>query len=185
MLKRAGSESTLPGTKKQADGESVQVDILSLSTFFQEEEDADSNAISMVETRLGRHLDSAELKFVEAQLERLALMQITTTQRSDEEKARLRSLQEKIQNLKTRKFRDPQLLIGKISAKTNTQKKQEKKERMTEEEMRLERERVMVATVSYRAGGLTEERNEDVRAGQRKNKMTSVYKGDTIRNRYS
>ena len=44
----------------------MQVDILSLFPIFQEEDDNNSNALSVVEAGLGRHLSPAELDFVEA-----------------------------------------------------------------------------------------------------------------------
>jgi hypothetical protein len=40
-----------------------------------------------------------------------------------------------------------------------------------------------VRMVVGRAGGLTEERKADVRAGRKKNKATSVYSGDGLRNK--
>ena len=157
---------------------------MSFPPIFQEEDDDNSNTLSMVTTRLGRQLSPAELDFVKAQLESHTLMKVKPSLRSEEEKAKLKFLLKKINNKKTREFRDCwQLLIEKNPPKTNTQKWQERRERLSEEQVRRDREANRVVKVSSRAGGLTEERKEDVRAGQRKNRTTSVYSGDALRNK--
>ena len=43
-------------------------------------------------------------------------------------------------------------------------------------------EATRVRMVGLRAGGLSEDRRRDVEAGRKKNKKTSVYSGDALRN---
>ena len=45
-----------------------------------------------------------------------------------------------------------------------------------------QREATRVRMVVARAGGLSEDRRRDVEAGRKKNKKTSVYSGDALRN---
>ena len=51
------------------------------------------------------------------------------------------------------------------------------------EQVEKEKSGQRVCMVAQRAGGLSAERRADVRAGQKKNKDTSVYSGDALKTR--
>ena len=150
-----------------------------------------------VEADLGRQLTEEEHEFVDAQLERKAIQAIQTDKRSAEQTTRLKKLQNFINHAK-KKLQDPLLIIKKPPAKTPAQRKanpaQKEADRMrlgTPEQMEAgrvrkatpaQREASRVRKVVARAGGLSEDRRRDVEAGRKKNKKTSVYSGDALRN---
>ena len=56
-----------------------------------------------------------------------------------------------------------------------------RKKKRTEEQVEKDKTVQRVCMVVQRAGGLTEGRKADVRAGQKKNKDTSVFSGDALK----
>ena len=97
-----------------------------------------------------------------------------------------------------KKLQDPLLIIEKPPAKTPAQRKatpaQKEANRVrmaTPEQMEAtrlrmgtpeQREASRVRKVVARSGSLSEDRRRDVEAGRKKNKKTSVYSGDALRN---
>ena len=151
--------------------------------------------IQRVENEMGRRLSPDELQFVQNQLTRNTILKIQVNQRSGEQKANLTTLQRNIQHAKERDMKgcDPHLLIGKSPAKTAAQRREATRVRLAAPDQReaargrmaapAQREAGRVRKVVARAGGLTEERKADVAAGKKKNKKTSVYSGDALRNK--
>jgi NADH dehydrogenase/NADH:ubiquinone oxidoreductase subunit G len=151
--------------------------------------------IQRVENEMGRRLSPDELQFVQNQLTRNTILKIQVNQRSEEQKATLKTLQRNIQHAKERDMKgcDPHLLIGKSPAKTAAQRREATRVRLAAPDQREaargrmaapdQREATRVRKVVARAGGLTEERKADVAAGKKKNKKTSVYSGDALRNK--
>ena len=64
----------------------------------------------------------------------------------------------------------------------NAQGEAKRKAKRTQEVVEKERTNQRVCKVAQRAGGLSEARLADVRAGRRKNKSTGVYSGDALKN---
>ena len=150
--------------------------------------------LQRVERELGRQLTKDEEEFVASQLEQKAIQSIKAAKRSDEQSMRLRKLQNFINHAK-KQLQNPLLIIQKAPAKTMAQKKASSRARMStpEREAQKEATRVRMATpeqreaarvrmVVARAGGLSEDRKRDVEAGRIKNKKSSVYSGDALRN---
>ena len=137
-----------------------------------------------MEADLGRQLTEEEHEFVEAQLERKTIQAIQTDKRSAEQTTRLKKLQNFINHAK-KKLQDPLLIIKKPPAKTAAQRMATPAQKEADR-MRLgtpeQREATRVRMVVARAGGLSEDRRRDVEAGRKKNKKTSVYSGDALRN---
>ena len=163
--------------------------------------------LQRVERELGRQLTKDEEEFVASQLEQKAIQSIKAAKRSDEQSMRLRKLQNFINHAK-KQLQNPLLIIQKAPAKTMAQKKASSRATMStpEREAQKEATRVRMATpeqreatrvrmatpeqreaarvrmVVARAGGLSEDRKRDVEAGRIKNKKSSVYSGDALRN---
>ena len=156
---------------------------------------------------MGHQLNKDEQEYVASQLEQKAIQSIKAAKRSDEQSMRLRKLQNFINHAK-KQLQNPLLIIQKAPAKTMAQKKASSRARMSTPEREAQREatRVRMATpeqkeadrvrlgtpeqreaarvriVVARAGGLSEDRKRDVEAGRIKNKKSSVYSGDALRN---
>jgi hypothetical protein len=99
--------------------------------------------IRRVETEMGRQLSPGELRFVQNQQARNNIMKIQVNLRSDEQKARLTTLQNNIKNYKEREMTecDPRLIIEKRPAKTGAQRMAVAQDKMSEEEVARDRER--------------------------------------------
>ena len=137
--------------------------------------------LQRVERELGRQLTKDEEEFVASQLEQKAIQSIKAAKRSDEQSMRLRKLQNFINHAK-KQLQNPLLIIQKAPAKTMAQKKASSRARMSTPEREAQREAARVRMVVARAGGLSEDRKRDVEAGRIKNKKSSVYSGDALRN---
>ena len=147
--------------------------------------------LQRVERELGRQLSKEEHEFVDAQLQMRGIQSIKAAKRSDEQSTRLRKLQNFINHAKKR-LQDPLFIIKKVPAQTPAQRREAARVRMATPEqkeadrVRLgtpeQREAARVRMVVARAGGLSEDRKRDVEAGRIKNKKSSVYSGDALRN---
>ena len=147
--------------------------------------------LQRVERELGRQLSKEEHEFVDAQLQMRGIQSIKAANRSDEQSMRLKKLQNFINHAKKR-LQDPLLIIKKVPAQTPAQRREADRVRMATPEqkeadrVRLgtpeQREAARVRIVVARAGGLSEDRKRDVEAGRIKNKKSSVYSGDALRN---
>ena len=147
--------------------------------------------LQRVEGELGRQLTKEEHEFVDAQLQMRGIQSIKAANRSDEQSMRFRKLQNFINHAKKR-LQDPLLIIKKVPAQTPAQRREAARVRMATPEqkeadrVRLgtpeQREAARVRMVVARAGGLSEDRKRDVEAGRIKNKKSSVYSGDALRN---
>ena len=78
-----------------------------------------------------------------------------------------------------KRLQDPLLIIKKVPAQTPAQRREADRVRLGTPE---QREAARVRMVVARAGGLSEDRKRDVEAGRIKNKKSSVYSGDALRN---
>ena len=147
--------------------------------------------LQRVEGELGRQLTKEEHEFVDAQLQMRGIQSIKAANRSDEQSMRLKKLQNFINHAKKR-LQDPLFIIKKVPAQTPAQRREAARVRMATPEqkeadrVRLgtpeQREAARVRMVVARAGGLSEDRKRDVEAGRIKNKKSSVYSGDALRN---
>ena len=147
--------------------------------------------LQRVERELGRQLSKEEHEFVDAQLQMRGIQSIKAANRSDEQSMRLKKLQNFINHAKKR-LQDPLFIIKKVPAQTPAQRREAARVRMATPEqkeadrVRLgtpeQREAARVRIVVARAGGLSEDRKRDVEAGRIKNKKSSVYSGDALRN---
>ena len=147
--------------------------------------------LQRVERELGRQLTKEEHEFVDAQLQMRGIQSIKAANRSDEQSMRLKKLQNFINHAKKR-LQDPLFIIKKVPAQTPAQRREAARVRMATPEqkeadrVRLgtpeQREAARVRMVVARAGGLSEDRKRDVEAGRIKNKKSSVYSGDALRN---
>ena len=147
--------------------------------------------LQRVEGELGRQLTKEEHEFVDAQLQMRGIQSIKAANRSDEQSMRFRKLQNFINHAKKR-LQDPLFIIKKVPAQTPAQRREADRVRMATPEqkeadrVRLgtpeQREAARVRMVVARAGGLSEDRKRDVEAGRIKNKKSSVYSGDALRN---
>ena len=147
--------------------------------------------LQRVERELGRQLSKGEHEFVDAQLQMRGIQSIKAANRSDEQSMRFRKLQNFINHAKKR-LQDPLFIIKKVPAQTPAQRREAARVRMATPEqkeadrVRLgtpeQREAARVRMVVARAGGLSEDRKRDVEAGRIKNKKSSVYSGDALRN---
>ena len=134
--------------------------------------------LQRVEGELGRQLTKEEHEFVDAQLQMRGIQSIKAANRSDEQSMRFRKLQNFINHAKKR-LQDPLFIIKKVPAQTTAQRREADRVRLgTPEQREAARVRIVVA----RAGGLSEDRKRDVEAGRIKNKKSSVYSGDALRN---
>ena len=159
----------------------------------------EARALIEAEARIGGHLSPSQRQFVILQSRKNLLVAVGKERvRSTEEEAMLRTLQDQIKNCKRRKDLDQRLFIQlyvKSGAEREAKRRagQEKVDRSaaqrqakrkagrTMEQVEKEKSDQRVCKVAQRAGGLSAERRADVRAGQKKNKDTSVYSGDALK----
>ena len=185
--------------KRCADLQEEQVDcykyICCFSTFYQVVKD-----LQEAEARIGR-LSPAQRNFIALQSQKNALVEIgRKRKRSNEEEAMLRRIQNKLKHSKRdMSDYDERLLIkqkpksdaqrkakmresqGKRRDPSGAQREARRKEGRTPEKVRKERTDQRVSKVAQRAGGLSQARKEDVRAGRMKNKDTEVFSGDALK----
>ena len=158
--------------------------------------------LQVVEARIGR-LSSSQRDFITLQSEKNSLIELgRKRKRSNEEDAVLRRVQIKLMNSKRdmSDFDDRLLIKPKSSAKsgaqrmaktratrgkksdpTGAEREARRKRGRSRDQVEKEREDHRVRKVAKRAGGLSQARKEDVRAGQRKNKDTEVFSGDALK----
>lgn len=137
--------------------------------------------LQVAEARIGR-LSSSQRNFITIQSEKNSLIELgKKRKRSNEEDALLRSLQIKLMNSKRDMSDYDDRLIIKPSAKSGAEREARRKSGRTSDQVEKEREDVRVCKASQRAGGLSQARKEDIRAGQRKNKDTAVFSGDALK----
>ena len=101
--------------------------------------------------------------------------------RTNDEETLLRSLQIKIMNGKRDMEDFDERLLIKLPGKSGAQRKSKSREGRTMDQVEKEWSDQRVYKVARRAGGLSVERRADTRAGQKKNKDTSVYSGDALK----
>ena len=152
----------------------------------------------MAEARIGR-LSSSQRDFITLQSEKNSLIELgRKRKRSNEEDAVLRRVQIKLMNSKRdmSDYDDRLLIKPKSSAKSGAEREAKsratrgkkrdrsgaerearRKRARTSDQVEKERADSRVGMVAHRAGGLSQSRKEDVRAGQRKNKHCSVLGG--------
>ena len=87
----------------------------------------------------------------------------------------------RLRNLKRRRGFDNNILPPKRPALSGAEREARRKSGRTSDQVEKEREDVRVCKASQRAGGLSQARKEDIRAGQRKNKDTAVFSGDALK----
>ena len=157
--------------------------------------------LQMVEARIGR-LSSSQRNFITLQSKKNSLIELGKRKRTNEEDALLRRLQIKLMNSKRdMSDYDDRLLIkpkaksvaervaetratrgrGKKRDPSGAERQARRKRARTSDQVEKEKEDERVRLVSKRAGGLSQARKEDVRAGQRKNKDTEVFSGDALK----
>ena len=133
------------------------------------------------EARIGR-LSSSQRDFIIIQSKKNSLIELGK-KRNREEDALLRRLQTKLfRSKRDMSDYDGRLLIKpKSSAKSGAEREARRKRGRSSDQVEKEREDHRVRKVAKRAGGLSQARKEDVRAGQRKNKDTEVFSGDALK----
>ena len=89
----------------------------------------------------------------------------------------------RLRNLKRRRGFDNNILPPKRPALSGAEKEARRKERRTPKQVEKERNHQRVCMVAKRAGGLSDARKADVKAGRRKNKDTSVFSGDALKSK--
>ena len=139
--------------------------------------------LQVVEARIGR-LSSSQRDFITLQSEKNSLIELgRKRKRSNEEDAVLRRVQIKLMNSKRdmSDYDDRLLIKPKSSAKSGAEREARRKRGRSSDQVEKEREDHRVRKVAKRAGGLSQARKEDVRAGQRKNKDTEVFSGDALK----
>jgi hypothetical protein len=156
------------------------------------------------EARIG-NLSPAQRNFIALQSQKNALVEMgRKRKRSNEEETMLTRLQIKLKNSKRdMSDYDERLLIKpKSCAKSGAQRKAKmresqgkrrdpsgaerqarRKEGRTPKQVEKERNHQRVCMVAKRAGGLSDARKADVKAGRRKNKDTSVFSGDALKSK--
>ena len=133
--------------------------------------------------RLGRELSASQLDFMKIQHRKNELAAVgKKRKRSTEEDAEFKKLQNKLKHARRDMEDFDDRLLFKPPPKSNAQREAQRKEKRTQEVMEKENNVERVRLVAKRAGGLSEARLADVRAGRRKNKSTGVYSGDALRN---
>ena len=166
-------------------------------TFYQVVKD-----LQEAEARIGR-LSPAQRNFITLQSQKNALVEMgRKRKRSNAEETMLTRLQIKLKNSKRdMSDYDDRLLIkpkscaksgaqrmtklresqGKRRDPSGAQREARRKEGRTPEQVQKERTDQRVSKVAQRAGGLSQARKEDVRAGRMKNKDTEVFSGDALK----
>ena len=89
----------------------------------------------------------------------------------------------RLRNLKRRRGFDNNILPPKRPALSGAEKQARRKSVRTTEQVEKELAEQRVYKVAKRSGGLSEARKEDVRAGKKKNKDTSVFSGDALKSK--
>ena len=137
--------------------------------------------LQVAEARIGR-LSSSQRDFIIIQSKKNSLIELGK-KRNREEDALLRRLQTKLfRSKRDMSDYDGRLLIKpKSSAKSGAEREARRKRGRSSDQVEKEREDHRVRKVAKRAGGLSQARKEDVRAGQRKNKDTEVFSGDALK----
>ena len=156
--------------------------------------------MQVAEARIGR-LSSSQREFITLQSEKNSLVE-RKRKRSNEEDALLRRVQIKLKNRRRdMSDYDDRLIIkpkssaksgaqrvaktrasqGKKSDSTGAERQARRRSGWSRQRVEKEMEEDRVRKVSKRAGGLSQARKEDVRAGQRKNKDTEVFSGDALK----
>ena len=158
--------------------------------------------LQVAEARIGR-LSSSQREFVTIQCKKNSLIELGK-RRNGEEDALLRRLQTKLfRSKRDMSDYDDRLLIkpkssaksvaervtksratrgrGKKRDRSGAERQARRKRARTSDQVEKEKEDERVRLVSKRAGGLSQARKEDVRAGQRKNKDTEVFSGDALK----
>ena len=131
---------------------------------------------------MGGQLSHSQRQFVILQSKKNILVSVgKKRKRTSEEDTLLRKLQIKIENGKRDMEDFDKRLIIKLPGKSDAQRQAKRKESRTMEQVEKENCDERVRLVAKRAGGLTEARLEDVRAGRKKNKDTSIYSGDALK----
>ena len=157
--------------------------------------------LQVAEARIGR-LSSSQRDFIAIQSKKNSLIELGKRKRTNEEDALLRRLQNKLKHSpRDMSDFDDRLLIkpkstaksaaqrmsktratrGKKSDPTGAEREARRKRGRSRDQVEKEREDHRVRKVAKRAGGLSQARKEDVRAGQRKNKDTEVFSGDALK----
>ena len=133
------------------------------------------------EARIGR-LSSSQRDFIIIQSKKNSLIELGK-KRNREEDALLRRLQTKLfRSKRDMSDYDGRLLIKpKSSAKSGAEREARRKRGRSSDQVEKEREDERVRKVSERAGGLSQARKEDVRAGRKKNKDTAVFSEDALK----
>ena len=156
--------------------------------------------LQVAEARIGR-LSSSQREFVTIQCKKNSLIELGK-RRNGEENALLRRLQNKLKHSpRDMSDYDDRLLIkpkssaksgaereaksratrGKKRDRSGAEREARRKRARTSDQVEKERADSRVGMVAHRAGGLSQSRKEDVRAGQRKNKDTAVFSGDALK----
>ena len=109
-------------------------------------------------------------------------MKLTLVENSrDREFSLTSAVRNRFNVLKRRPDFDEMILPAKKVARTGAEREAKRRSGRTPEQVEKEREDHRVRKVAKRAGGLSQARKEDVRAGQRKNKDTEVFSGDALK----
>ena len=133
--------------------------------------------------RLGRELSASQLDFMKIQHRKNEFAAVgKKRKRSTEEDAEFKKLQNKLKHARRDMEDFDDRLLFKPPPKSNAKMVAQRKEKRTQEVVEKENNVERVRLVAKRAGGLSEARLADVRAGRRKNKSTGVYSGDALRN---
>ena len=137
--------------------------------------------MQVAEARIGR-LSSSQREFITLQSEKNSLVE-RKRKRSNEEDALLRRVQIKLKNRRRdmSDYDDRLIIKPKSSAKSGAERQARRKRGRTSDQVERESAVQRVCMVAHRAGGLSQSRKEDVRAGQRKNKDTAVFSGDALK----
>ena len=159
--------------------------------------------LQVAEARIGR-LSSSQRDFIADQSKKNSLIELGKRKRTNEEDALLRRVQIKLMNRRRDMCDyDHRLLIkpkssaksvaervaktratrgrGKKRDRSGAEREARRKRGRTSDQVDKERADQRVCMVAHRAGGLSQSRKEDVRAGQRKNKDTAVFSGDALK----
>ena len=159
--------------------------------------------LQVAEARIGR-LSSSQRDFIAIQSKKNSLIELGKRKRTNEEDALLRRLQNKLKHSpRDMSDYDDRLLIkpkssaksvaerkaksratrgrGKKRDRSGAERQARRKRARTSDQVEKEKEDERVRLVSKRAGGLSQARKEDVRAGRKKNKDTAVFSEDALK----
>lgn len=128
-------------------------------------------------------LSSSQRQFVILNAKKNVLVETgKKRKRSTEEDGLLRTLQIKIMNGKRDMVDFDQRLLIKMPGKSDTERKRVRRMKRSVEQVEKDNADARVIMVACRAGGISDARRVDVRAGRKKNQGSSVYSGDALRN---